>query len=522
MAFETTAVFWVGVVLIFVYALERFNTPPTNRSSTTWLRYHLSALVYVGLFEITFALIARYPQLVEYVRAMAPTLEEALPDMTRDAEDPTSFTVGVAMLLSVLVPKVPGLARVDQTLRTALQRVAAIPHEARRLAKGIQRADFVLDPTLSGAIRAHYENAGLEDGAFSLEEQHAVAEHFHRLTAMMLTLERWEADRRFARFLQERREQHGRLRERYGHIMEMARGYSQLQQQGVNAEGRPLGEAAEKFRKGFEAELQNLILEAAELVSHTLLKCCLRSASRFAELRAMGLRLSGEEHSRMNADQITILLGALVLILLLYSALVSDITQIEPLVRVAMVPTIYVFAVLAAVLPKQHWPMFQRRPGAPPPAFGYALSGLAAVVIAFCVAIVFRTLLELKGMSLLGALAEAWARFWEASYPWLLMSFVTAVSIAAIIDSTHLATMGAGWRRRLVEAIVLGVVVGSTGAVVWFYIARLRTGTNVPVPPLAGVLSVSLLVGASLGYTVPHWYRGNAEPVDSQEWSQTS
>lgn len=510
MAFETSAVYWVGVLLIFVYALERFNTPPTNRPSTTWMRYHLAALVYVGLFEITFAVIVRYPQLIEYVRALGPEIRDLLPDMADDSDNPTSFTVGVAMLLSVLVPKVPGLSRMDHAVRAALQRAAAIPHEARRFSKCIQRAEFIPDESLKRAIEANYLKLGLNETLPALDDPQPAATQLHRLTAMMLTLENWETDRRFAGFIQQRNDQYGRLKDRYALIVGMAKAYFELRDGSPEARGDRFGEIAGKFRDSFEDETRNLILEAAQLVSHILLKCCVRASTRVTELCSMGLRPREDERQGMTADQATLLLGTLVLIVLLYAVLVSDITQIDTLTRVAMVPIIYTFAVVAAVVPKQHWGLFRRSPGAPPPAFGYAISGLASVAFALCVAIAFQALLLLKGNEPVSALSIAWTEFWELRAPWLLMSFTTAVATAAVLDSLHLARIQPESRRQWFEAGTLALIIGTTGFFVWWLIADLRAGAGAAAPPLWGVVAVSSIFGGLIGYMVPHWYRGSS------------
>lgn len=75
MSYYQSASFWVGAVVILIYALERFNTPPTNRPSTTWLRYYSAAFVYVGLFELTFVILCHYPNLVGLLQAL-PGFEE--------------------------------------------------------------------------------------------------------------------------------------------------------------------------------------------------------------------------------------------------------------------------------------------------------------------------------------------------------------------------------------------------------------------------------------------------------------
>ncbi len=504
----TSMVFWTGALLIFIYALERFNTPPTNRSSTTWIRYHVAALVYVGFFEITFAVITHYPSLFGYLEGIAPTLKADLENLSNTGDDIESTTVGIALVLSVLVPKIPGLARVDRSLRFTLQRAAAIPHEARRFAKSIKTARFKPGKDLSDAIEAHYASRGLT-GIIPADNSRATARKIHQLTAMMLRMEHWDKDRRFAGFLQERQEQRARLQERYNRIMEMAKGYFQLPDQETrSADDGPLNDVTLKFRIGFRDELNDLVLEAAELASHTLLRCCVRSTPRFTEVHAMGLRPNGGEHPPgMSPDQIMLLLGALVSVLLLYSILVSNPQQMDSLSRIAMVPIIYTVAVICAVIPKQNWVFFQREPGEPPPALGYTISGLAAIFFALCVAILFRVLLETKGIGLSEAIVEAWNDFRDNSIPWLLMSFVTCVATAAVIDSTHVAAVDPEPRRRWLEAGVLAAALSLSGALVWWLLQGVREPGD--IPPLLRILGISAVIGGVIGYMVPHWCRGS-------------
>lgn len=510
----TSAVFWVGCLLIFIYALERFNTPPTNRSSTTWLRYYMAALIYVGLFEVTFAIIARYPELAAYLQGVAPQWRESLADLADVGEGPQSTTVGIALVLSVLVPKIPGLARIDRALRGGLQRAAAIPHEARRFARCIWAADFKPDQLLRDAIDARYEKLGL-DATLSVDAIQPAALRLHQLTAMMLTLEDWEKDRRFAGFLAERREQHERLKERYGRAVEMAKGYFELPDQDVGEIGGVLGDAAAKFRKGFREELDNLSMEAAELTSHTLLKCCVRASPRFAELHVMGLWPQEEQSHGVNADQFTLLLGSLVLVLLLYAVLVSEPGQTDKLSLVAKIPIIYILAVIWAVLPKQHWRLFRRQPGAPPPALGYALAGIAAVLSAVCVTLLFRLMLETKGLPFAEALTAAWWDFVDNSVPWLLMVFVTTVATSAVIDAESIAAETPESRRRCVEAAIMAGVVGVASVLVWWLLTGIRAPED--VPPVYAVLLVSAVIGGLIGFMVPHWYRGSPVPVPRHE-----
>lgn len=523
---ETSPAFWAGFVLIFIYALERFNTPPTNRSSTTWIRYYSAALIYVGLFELTFALILQYPSLFAVVQYFLPELSDIVDSLQEDVDEPTSYTVGVALVLSVLVPRLYWLSDADASIRNKLQTLAAIPIQAQRFARNIRKARFAPDNEIREAIEDRYKRYRIDDvmvgnAAVDMLPMNAsdapehnkkdTATKFHQLAAVLITVSEWKADRKFSVYLSEREQEYRRLKRRYRHLIVAANGYFALPDQTSGMVDESLYNAAETFRKGFEEELESVLKEACEFMSHGLLKCRLRKTSRESVIRKIGLEPGTIESGGMSADHFTLLLGGLVVIFGGYSILVSNVTQLENLARLAMVPIIFLVSVVLAVMPKQHWRFAQREQGEPPPALSYAVCGGAAVLCATVIAIAFRTLVGLRvNDSYLQAVEAAVEGFIAMSSPWLLMTFVACVGTASVIDSETLARIASRHRRRVLESLVLGCTFAVTGAVVHYLLVLLR-GQNVPL--LSGVLIVSFLIGGTIGYFVPNWTR---KPIEDE------
>src|SRR6185295_12001665 len=90
----------LGAVFVLFYAGTRFNTPSTNRSSTTAGRY------FVGLFLYCLVGICFYVTLV----AFPHLLDFALFGHQMGSDTPTSkisLPLFVALLLTVLLPKIP-------------------------------------------------------------------------------------------------------------------------------------------------------------------------------------------------------------------------------------------------------------------------------------------------------------------------------------------------------------------------------------------------------------------------------
>ncbi len=299
--------------------------------------------------------------------------------------------------------------------------------------------------------------------------------------------------------------------------MEMARGYLALplaSQSSAAAEP-----ASQRFLQAFDEETAALLQEGSELASHSLLNCCLRAVTREQGLQAMGLVVSTEQRLAIDVDQVTLLLGALIALFTLYVMLVFEPGARSVFTLLAKIPVIYTIAVICAVVPKQHWSLFQRRDDSHIPAFGYLLSGLMAATAAIVVSVLIDSLLLWRAvpvggdpLGLGGALAGAWHDYWGRRYPWMLLPAVAAMATAAIIDCRWLQRWGDGWQRRLADALTMALVMGIAGWMVQHWL--MVVSTSMRQMPLLRVVLLVVLVGALIGALVPAWFRqrGAAAP----------
>ena len=94
-------------------------------------------LLYCGIGVLVYGTLLFSPSVLEKIWALVPQLDAGVPDALQQ-----SPPVVVALLLTVLLSKVPALAALDDFVRTRLQHMAAIPYEVRRLAVELKRASF--------------------------------------------------------------------------------------------------------------------------------------------------------------------------------------------------------------------------------------------------------------------------------------------------------------------------------------------------------------------------------------------
>src|SRR6266545_7600948 len=144
----------IGAVFIVFYAAGRFNTPPTNRSSTTAARYFLALFGYCLIGLTVYATLVLFPHLLAFLKGGD---ESAIPEWAEKLSRPLM----VALTLTVLLPKLPFLNEPDNWVRKQLQSMAAIPYEVRRLSAELRKANLAVSEDLQADVRLRLINAGV-------------------------------------------------------------------------------------------------------------------------------------------------------------------------------------------------------------------------------------------------------------------------------------------------------------------------------------------------------------------------
>jgi hypothetical protein len=291
----------LGLGLIAIYALERFNTPPSNRASTTAVRYYSAASAYILLYLLAYIILLNYPTLTNYLIGNAGDAQEQLQNL------PT--TVVVALLLSILIPKVPLLSKADSRVRRFLQNLAAIPIEALRLSKEIHDVPYIVPPKHQTEVSERMKSGGFKEEDIVFEDGKTAQHLWTKITAVIYSLEHWERDARFVAFTHERRGQFERLKERHKRLTAMAINcFTLVGQTGGGGPEDTMQEAVSKFCTNFMAEADDLFQEICHYISQGVLKCKLTQGARCRELEDMGFQPPKQEPVRaLSINQVLIL-----------------------------------------------------------------------------------------------------------------------------------------------------------------------------------------------------------------------
>lgn len=172
----------IAVLALYAAAWTRFNSPPTNRSGTTFALFFLGVVFYYALIVALWVLVMiglvqgsiGFDWMGKAITAVNPEAKAQL----------VQYAPIVAALIIVVASQFRQVARIDTAARTFCVKLAAIPREADRLTIELaQGADFMpTDRLRSQVAKIISDNIGPQ--ALNFSRDGSVAARFTRAIAL--------------------------------------------------------------------------------------------------------------------------------------------------------------------------------------------------------------------------------------------------------------------------------------------------------------------------------------------------
>ena len=517
----------LSAIVIVVFAVDRFKTPPSDpkdgvvayrisRSTTTAASYYTALSLYGAIALGVFAFLLLSPQALDRLVATAPEIGEGIPPWARQ-----SPPLLVALILTVLLPKIPILSSMDEWFRTRLQRMAAIPHEVRRLSAELRRAPFRVNAEREQVLTDAMVAKGLEAVDIRFEEGSAPQHLWTKLSMLMHELDGWDADAHFTSYVLTYPNEFTALRLRYEALVpKTARCFSLLRELTADPEPTKKGGAIYAYRDDVVHEIEALLKDVYEAVSHAVLLCQFTQRARVSQLIRLGFGLDPEPPRRLTINELLGLFTGLTIVYAFGFVLMQHGggggTRIDPklFVLALMIAAIYCVAVWCAIAPKARWRFARRSVANGRPWGWYLLSGLLAAGSGALISYMVRL------VTYRGDVVTAWELYWQTS-PWAIMTFATAYALAFLADDEPgdgFAGLLTPARLRWAEAIALTTVMCIAAWLVHELLLSTReaalalraTDPDMPVQavrPLRDIWLLTVVIGFAIGSLVPSWYR---------------
>lgn len=421
----------------------------------------------------------------------------------------------VALLVTVLLPKVPVIAAADSWVREQIEYMASIPYEVRRLAAELERSDvpgsgvtFTIPPTVQERVRqqvqAHELPAGVPGGS-------NLTSMWTKVSALVGALADWRTDSRLASVchtcavsIDEIVQVHEDLVPRVRRCLRAGNAVP------VAASGSGTSGAFTDYVDEVERQVKTLLGKAYRTLAAATLRCELSHRGRMARLTKLGFRFEEALDSapilvahRLTALYAGLAVGFFAVKLTLAHGKVGQGPGYPLTVALAVaVPLTYVVAVLWAIFLKRSWGGVTRPRGEARPFDAYLLSGLLAAASNLPIALGLAVLSHhvhgsREALNVLDALAK--------SMVWLLLSFTTAATTAFLIDDQPRALprqRGGRWSEGAVQGVVTAAIAFLVGNIL--IDAGLDTAVNLKLHHLVPIAGA---IGFTIGVFVPTWYR---------------
>ncbi|MED5621358.1 hypothetical protein [Ideonella sp. BN130291] len=502
-----------GAVVVGLYARDRFDSPLAARCTTTFTRYWVARLGYIGSMLAIFLVLGGAVTDLD----LKPLWQ--LLDLDAVAKDSAALPGPLlsALVLTSLLPHFPYLSKIDDSVKLWFQRVGNIPFEVRELSGQMRNAEFRPSPDTLARLRARLEELGIDErlleaprGSFRLR--------WGQAAVLFASVQAWSGSRGYLRYVDS---QHARLAELSARFESLA---SLLDRRTLN-ELDHSGESslADPFRRKLRRDIDEVHQAVCDFASGGVLHTEWGPRGRYAALATLGFVGLERPRHALGSHEL-VLVGGLIFFAMMFGTLIARrFVDPEPLnngLRVTvMVTLIYVIAIVLAIYPKAVWPFADIRAAGRRPVAAYAVSGVAAAGAALVVSLLFRFVLDEPGnllhmLSTPGRFSNAWFTTLQR-WPWLLMTLFATIAIAWAADDHLLASTPVPRWLRHAEAAGMATVFA---LLQWMVVELMVSGASQAqhdewMRRLPQMVLTSVTIGLCIGFLVPHLYRSKSGPV---------
>jgi hypothetical protein len=495
----------ICAVVVAFHAWDRYNTPETNRISTTRSLFLFTGAGYVS------ALLTLYLLLSEVALKPGVWLFLGLEGPKKILADYTSPPVLAAVLLTVLLPNTPIVSSADRWLLERFRTWGRIPHGVRNLAHELDPQALHLTPADVNGLQEWIAAQGAVPdelaGIVSVEAPETARGSLTRVLRLYVELQKLEAASSYRIAFHSQQDAWLAIKEDFRVFLAESQAFFVLFEKLTLLEGS-VGEAAlAKSKKCYRDICRKMHHDTTEFLAQLLLMVEGSDQRIGNRLQAIGFAPLARPGPHMQVGPF-LFIGAMMIFGMLgvVAVLSPQHTHVlPPAVSAVLIGTTRTIGILAAILPKMRWSKCRPDERGNPPYLAWlgwaALAGIISLLI------------ERAAYAI--ALGDAGAALDFAHYPLLPMApmaFATSLVISILCDVD--LGLGQGWARRFSEALLSGAA-SAVAMFVCVHLLDIAPSTAGHGPPWLPLL-ITFALGFGTGLFAPYFYRlaRDEEPRD--------
>ncbi|MCL6417239.1 hypothetical protein MIB92_16380 [Aestuariirhabdus sp. Z084] len=525
---ETVTLFeWlVGAIFVGVNAYRRYNTPATNRESTTFQNFSIYFLFYLmsvlTIYVFCGALFDSSPETIGALYGLfTGQLNATLPDEFAKLSAPMVS----ALFLTTLLPSLPWLSRYDKALLNAFWDRGHIPYHVQKMAAAMRRAPFNFSPRQSKQLRKQCLAMGVEYDNLKLVSAGDLDYRWARINALIDSIEEWQQDDsgRLRRFMEEHSEELGILLETRD---DLNAEYISVRSESVESN------LTEKIIKIIDKSIVDLFRSATVLAAKACCVAELSESGRSSRITQLGFEGGTKGFDRLLPSQVAAALMAILFTFLLVS-LAQELGKPVEFRRFGSVGFMtflmfftYGSALTIALDLKRRVGMGYNELTRQRSWLGYVAVGCVTALSWFLVTASFRYIVQmLSGVDTATNLDRVLTNL-SWSFPYALQSVALAVSISWILDYHQSRGLRGrlNFMQRLIDVSIAMAALALTSVVAFYWMEGLGwfEGHGTKEPQFQGKTHIgwfvakSVAVAAVVGWLVPMWFYINRSKAPDQ------
>ncbi len=203
----------IGGIFVGINAYRRYNTPTTNRASTTFqnfcIYYFFYLLSVLSIYMLIGAMLNSSPETIGLLWSLLTgnlnTTNTTLPGDLKNLSPPMVS----ALFLTTMLPSLPWLSRYDQALLNVFWDRGHIPQHVQKMAVSMRRSGFNFSPRQMKQLRNHCASLQIPYDSLSIDTCTNMDFRWARINVLFDSVAEWQNDDsgRLRRFLQENKDE---------------------------------------------------------------------------------------------------------------------------------------------------------------------------------------------------------------------------------------------------------------------------------------------------------------------------
>jgi tellurite resistance protein len=540
MSIDSNLVEWiVGGFFVSVYAYGRYNTPPENRSTTTYALYSVVFILYVLTLWIIYWLfgivIESSPKSVAAIMTFLGATGFLFPAELKSLTGP----IVAALVLSAFLPSFPWIKNFDQALLQRFWDLGQIPGNSISLANKMRRAPYVVPQHVKQDVEAKCRSLNIAESFLMFEVKTTPEFEWTRVTSLIVQLETWRESpsNSIRRYVEENASELRDIHTLYNDLVQRATSCLNTREQIDLIRNR--GELVDEQLDVLVNENDRIFFDESAKIYKIICRFIARATLAtgiWSKKRSQFLVNMGFNQDAVRPRGIT--LNQLISVMLLVTGCFFAISVFEAFYKSYLGYAVLGFkgiafqtvlmsasfggAVVSSLYPKARWDFANREAVGTRPVIGYLLSGLLAIILGYLTMVAVRYSYNLFNGLQMG---DNWIKVHNDlswSYPYLFQSFTIGVVTAFLADNYSLIEGTKPRWLRWADGGVLLLAAAAASVVTYYWMESSFLFEGTKLKQYRGQISLPffILKGAAVGFIigvlVPHWYRLNKQIPPSQ------